>query len=61
MKDFAEHSLMLGKFWTNFNSLELLIRFYLAKKHGENDSGLDLKLGEKILASELLQRSTTRS
>lgn len=53
MKNLDEHVLMLGKFWGNFNSLELVLRLYLAKKYGEKESGLELNVGDKVPASHL--------
>jgi hypothetical protein len=46
MNNLEEHALSLGKLWTNFNSLELLLRFYIAKKLGKPDIGLDGEVGE---------------
>lgn len=48
MDGLKEYTFSLGKLWTNFNSLELLIRFYIAKKTQQSDLGLDGNLGEEI-------------
>lgn len=53
MKNLDEHVLMLGKFWGNFNSLELILRVYLAKKYSEKEWGLELDVGDKVTASHL--------
>jgi len=53
MKDLDEYALMLGKFWGNFNSLELTLRIYLSEKYGEKVTGLDLHVGDKTPATHV--------
>ncbi|MBB1299196.1 hypothetical protein [Pseudoalteromonas sp. SR41-7] len=60
MNNLEKHALSLGKLWTNFNSLELLLRFYIAKKLGEPDIGLDGKVGEILNVNPITDYRTFR-
>ena len=46
METLEEYTTKLGKFWVNFNSLELLLRLYLLKRNSEPEIGLELNMGD---------------
>ena len=48
MLDLERYALKIGKFWGNFNSLELLIRLYLYRNFNCKKSGLDVEIGDEI-------------
>lgn len=48
-----EYATNLGKFWINFNSLELLLRLYLTKRNKESEVGLELDVGSSCPLSHL--------
>lgn len=53
MKSIEKYALAIGKFWVNFNSLELALRVYLTKKNLEPEVGLELAVGAKCPLSHL--------
>lgn len=53
MNNLDDYAMKLGKFWINFNSLELLLRLYLTKKNSESEIGLELNIGDVCGLSHL--------
>ena len=58
MDTIEEYALKLGKFWVNFNTLELLLRIYLAKSRGDSESGLELQVGDSCSTTYLTNYDT---
>jgi len=53
-----EYASKLGKFWINFNSLELLLRMYLTKHNRETEVGLEIDIGGSCPLSHLTNYDT---
>lgn len=58
MKTLDEYATKIGKFWINFNSIELLLRVYLTKKNKESEVGLELDVGSSCPLSHLTNYDT---
>lgn len=53
MGELDRYELYIGKFWVNFNSLELLLRIYLCRSNSESEIGLEAVVGEDCPVSHL--------
>ena len=53
MENLDKYELYIGKFWVNFNSLELLLRIYLCRSNNEDEVGLEAVAGEECPVSHL--------
>ena len=58
MNTLEEYALKIGKFWVNFNTLELLLRVYLTKHYNESEVGLELEVSETCEVTHLTNYDT---